>query len=52
MIQVILGAINLGYYATGSGPVANHTVLRTSYGLSANWKLGNDSFTQSLTWGR
>ncbi|MFS7004537.1 hypothetical protein [Carnobacterium maltaromaticum] len=52
MIQVILGAINLGYYATGSGPVANHTVLRTPYGLSANWKLGNDSFTQSLTWGR
>ncbi|WP_157456535.1 hypothetical protein [Carnobacterium maltaromaticum] len=48
----ILGAINLGYYATGSGPVANHTVLRTPYGLSANWKLGNDSFTQSLTWGR
>ncbi|MGX7418231.1 hypothetical protein ACWOFR_05440 [Carnobacterium gallinarum] len=48
----ILGAINLGYYATGSGGVANHTVLRTDYGLSANWKLGNDSFTQSLTWAR
>ena len=47
----ILGAINLGKYATGSGPVSNHTVLRTAYGLSENWKLGNDEFTKSLTWG-
>lgn len=47
----ILGAGSLGKYATGSGPVANHTVLRTPYGLSQNSKLGNDEFTKSLTWG-
>ena len=45
----ILGAKSLGRYATGSGPVANHTVLRTT-GLSRNSKLGNDNFTKSLTW--
>lgn len=46
----ILGAINLGKYATGSGPVSNHTVLYTTAGLSSNSKLGNDEFTKSLTW--
>lgn len=41
----------LGYYAVGSGPVNSVTILYQTSALYYNSKLGNDSFTQSLSWG-